>query len=428
MKQPVRITAEQCGFDKLTPAEQQELHQWYKSEKDSMFDTETVQKLDVYAEQRSIIYKECSEKYGLHTTEAKAEFNLRCCKELPDEYWRLVALRDAIMDRLNEQLNRKVLALTWNRGIQKDALGKPLKTAEQWLDDFGQAGTLDRIMMERPYVKGVTADNGMNFSADLLIADHLKDIINAGFVSSESCSGMLGDHPDRRYYTASSDNGETYRAGQPVNRTLYGSNAYISFPKPESRWEAALKNTQGGIDTLRMIAQRNGWVAVDSSSMLEPALRLELPMTYDGSSMDEIIGEAERRAEIERRDYHALPYPEKVEVTLLFNKQVAQEHGGIVPWNDELIARRWDALAEGIRIAAKVAQEARISDIRQITRNDGQIALRCKIDGEQQMMRTVDAALLKGDKKPTALELCCQVYRQELTERRENSQEKRLSR
>ena len=436
MKRPVHISYDVCGFEKLNNQEEAFLYNWYYEQKDKINAEPSVKKYMALASQREKIRLDCITKHGEYTVAGKEEFERRCKQELP-EWNELKKDYESKYAPLEEEFNRKTLAITWKRHTAYDVLGKPLLTPEEWITEFDNSTTLQRNRMELPYVETVRPVGKEAFHADRLIVNNLQEILDLGFATSESCSGMLADHPDRRHYKDSPDGGETYKAGQPVHQTLYGCNAYVSFPKPESHWNRNLKNTQQQIDIIRRVAEENGWVAIDSDSMLQPALRLELPMTYDGSSMDEIIQEADKLGEKTIEGFNALNYPAKVAAMLPLNKQVAKQHGGIVPWTDKVIAARWNALSNGIKAAIEQqrhneADLNRITDVRRITKKDGSVALRCKIDGEQQSMKDVTPNMLDKAKKNqmSDKELVSILFKEELYPNRslENGQKQGMKR
>lgn len=434
MKQPVIIPDEFNGIEKLSYPEQTHIYNWYYEQKDKLDKDPLSKQHTQLACQREKIRLDCIAKHGEYTEAGKQEFERRCKAEIPQwpEVDKTYKSRNAF---INQQFNRRVLSISWDRGTQTDVIGKPLLKPEEWLEQFGYASTLQRHRMEQPYVKAVQSSRLETFNADRLIADNLKDILDAGFVSAESCSGMLADHPDRRYYVDSSDGGKTYKAGQPVNQTLYGSNAYISFFKPESRWKPSLKNTAEQIEQIRDLAQKNGWVALDTVSMLQPALRLELPMTYDGSSMDEIIKEAEQLGLETIEGFAAMSYPKKASAMLTLNKEVAKHHGGIVPWTDALMQHRWNALSTALKHAVKIGHEQnrnpdldRITNARLISKTDGSPAVRCCIDGVQQSIRDIPWATRIDIKESqcewTPKEICALVYKEELSASQDNQNQR----
>ena len=421
MKKPVIIPPELSGYEKLTQQEQFTIYKWYQEEKDKINQEPDVQKLHQLAERRGQIRLECIAKHGEYTIAMKKEFNRRCQAEMP-EWLQYKKPYDDKFRALEQELNRRMLAVSWNRQTTHDVLNKPLLSNDEWIKEYDQATTLTRHRMELPYVDTVRPVGKEPFLADKLIVNNLQTILDFGFATSESCSGMLADHPDRRYIKDSPDNGETYKAGQPIHQTLYGCNAYISFPKPESNWNASLKNTHEQIEMVRNIAQENGWVAIDTDSLLQPALRLELPMTYDGSSIDEIIHEAEKLGEQTIDGFHALNYPDKVEAMFPLNKQVAAQHGGIVPWTDQLIQYKWNALSQGLQRAVeqqqmKEAELNRLSEVSIITKRDGTKAVRCKIDGIQQSMRDIHPHFIEAMKtnRLSIKEVCGLLFKEELS-------------
>lgn len=432
MKKPVIIPPELSGFEHLTSQEQHQVYTWFHDQKVKLNQEPDVQRYLQMAERREQIYLECVAKHGEYTAAMSEEFKRRCKAEMPD-WAEAKKPYEAKYKVLEQELNRMTLAMTWQKQTSHDVLGRPFLTPDEWLDQFDHATTLQRHRMELPYVSPVRPEGKEPFYADRLIADNLKTILDYGFSTSESCSGMLADHPDRRHYRDSPDNGETYKEGQPVHQTLYGSNAYVSFPKPESRWNTSLKNTPEQIEMVKRIAQENGWVTIDADSLLQPALRLELPMTYDGSSIDEIITEAKKIGEQTIPGFNALSYPDKVAAMVPLNKQVAQKHGGIVPWTDQLIKYKWNALSEGLKRAVEQQrmQEAelnRITEIAVITKRDGEKAIRCKIDGNQQSMKDVHQhfadAMVTG--RLSSKEVCVLLYKEELssTQQLDNRQHK----
>ena len=160
-------------------------------------------------------------------------------------------------------------------------------------------------------------------------------------------------------------------------------------------------------------------------------------MTYDGSSLGEIIQEADKLGEKTIEGFNALNYPAKVAAMLPLNKLVAKQHGGIVPWTDKVIAARWNALSNGIKAAIEQqrhneADLNRITDVRRITKKDGSVALRCKIDGEQQSMKNVTPNMLDKAKKNqmSDKELVSILFKEELYSDRslENGQKQGMKR
>lgn len=421
MKRPVIIPSELSGYEKLNQQEQAYIYNWYYEQKDKLMKEPVIQQFMQLASQREKIRLDCITKHGEYTVAGKEEFERRCKAEIP-RWPELRKVYDSKFNPINEELNRKTLAITWKRQTGVDVLGKPLLTPEEWLEQYDNATTLQRNRMELPYVEKVRPVGRTPFYADKLIAGNIQEILDWGFATCDSCSGMLADHPDRRYYKDSPDNGETYKEGQPRHLSLYGSYAYVCFPKPESNWEPSLKNTQQQIDTIRRVAGENGWIALDMDSMLQPALRLELPMTYDGSSVAEIVREAERLGEKTVPGFNALNYPDKYAAMFPLNRQVAKKHGGIVPWNDPLMTDRWNALSRGLKQAVELQRMAdadlnRITDARLITKSDGSQAVRCCIDGVQQSMKDIPCNIQRDiqDRGISRKEICAMVYKDELS-------------
>ena len=420
MKQPVIIPHDLCGFDKLTREENNHLYNWYDATKKQALRNFDFSKYNDLALKRNHILDECKLQYGNDKAAYKKPFLQRCKNEIP-EWAGLKNKYDSIMNHVNNELHKRVLEYTWTRGVTKDIQGKDILPAHEWMDMYKKLDSIQKLKLDMPYVKTIHSDRLPEFTVDAGIAENIKDIIEAGYTPIQSCSGLLEDHPNRRYTFDSSDNGETYTAGQPMHQTLYGAYAYLEFFKPGATAETNVKNTEKQINEIREIAEKNGWVTVDNTSLLQPSIRLELPMTYDGTSADDIVREADKRAEESFPGYKALRYPDKVQAIIPFIKNTAEKHGGIVPWTDALIKDKWNTLSVALKNQVQQAQEQnkeleRISDIRLITKNDGSWAVKCKIDGEPQMMKDVNEKILNklGDGKFINKEVCAALFKEEL--------------
>lgn len=420
MKIPVHIPYDLCGFDKLTRQEEKLIYNWYNNQREKLNSEPAVQKYLDMAQRRSDIRLDCIARYGQHSNAFKKEFESRCRQEFP-EWEKYKKDYDSRYASIEQGLNRRILAVTWQRQTEFDVLWNPVLSPSEWLEKYDAAGTLIRNGMELPYAGTAESPKCGRFHADRLIVLNLQRILDWGFVTSESCSGMVADHPDRRHLKDSPDGGLTFKAGQPVHRTLYGSHAYVTFPKPESSLSRDLKNSADQIDMVRHIAVENGWVALDSLSLSQPVLRLELPMTYDGSGRAEIEREAELLGLQTVDGFALLDYFDKADAMLPLVRQVADTHGGIVPWTDALIAARWNALSEGIRQAMERqrmtgADIHRITDVARVARRDGSLALRCRIDGLQQTMKAVPLDMLTqaSERSLSDKELASVLFKEEL--------------
>ena len=332
---------------------------------------------------------------------------------------------DYLKDMATQVYYRNVLAITGERFIRVDARGDRIMSPAEYLEKLAECkDEKEKKKLNESIVRPVKLKTIMGWreiQADYHLAPLLQRISSAGFISGQSCSGLLSDHPNYRY--VSDDKWGRYVKGECINYNKQGSSAYITFWKPEAamKGDACHVNDQIEVDAIRCLAHEQGWVVKDTEVFYRPSLHLTLPQTYDGCGKREILHEANERTDKLYPGLKGADFLQWLEKRTPIEMEVENEHGGVVRWTDELLSRQWEKLTAALemhREQRKVAERkeqlqkdmARISDIVIYVGGDGYWRMRCKIDGVQQLSERVSDHQMGLVEKVGAAAVAADVY------------------
>ena len=328
-----------------------------------------------------------------------------------------------IIQQKEQQLYREVLSVTRPRMNTVDKLGKPILSPDEYIDrrdacttqkerdDLNQTIVSAAMVGRKPYERLLTVDASL--------ASHIETLNDDGYMTGQSCSGILADHPNERY--VQTDELGRYVEGECIMFNKQGSHAYLTFWKPEA--VGVQTNTAEQIEDIRRIAYGQGWIVQDTEIFFQPSIRLTLPRTYDGSSKEDIFSETRERMDrmypgLYERDF--LDWLEKRSPVMV---QVENEHGGVVLWSDDMIMARWDRLTRELgQIQTQRRQAEHISDVHVFLGGDGAYRIRCSIDGVRQLSeRLADWQLKRLNQGTDAKLVAADVYSHVFDTEREQS-------
>lgn len=302
---------------------------------------------------------------------------------------------------LRQQMFREILEVTRPRINKKDVAGNRILSPEEYLQKLAEIQTPEeKDELTRTYTAPVVIDPmGENkiISIDASLAETIQTLVNHGYRTGQSCSGMLMDHPNYRY--VQDDKHGRFVNGECIHFNKQGAGAYLTFWKPECTYPE-WRSTPEQIEDIRRIADEQGWIVEDTDIFFQPSIRLGLPHTYDGFGKREILHEANELTNQENPGLYESNFLEWLEKRTPNEIKVEKTHGGVVLWTDNMIHQRWEKLAQGLVQAHKQRENmARISDEHIFVGGDGYWRIKCKIDGQNQLSeRLPDYKLSQIDK------------------------------
>lgn len=187
---------------------------------------------------------------------------------------------------------REKMSMTRPQMNTVDKLGRPILTPDEYIRRREACATQkERDTLNQTIVSTVTLgskQDARKVAIDASLAGYIESLNAGGYVTGQSCSGILADHPNERYVQDAEDG--RYLDGECIMFNKQGSSAYITFWKPEAH--GVQTNTAEQIEDIRRIATAQGWLVEDTEVFYQPSLCLRLPRTYDGSGRQEIFDEA----------------------------------------------------------------------------------------------------------------------------------------
>lgn len=134
------------------------------------------------------------------------------------------------------------------------------------------------------------------------------------------------------------------------------------------------------------MAEEQGWIVEDTDIFFEPAIRLGLPHTYDGTGKREILREANVMTDKENPGLYDEDFLKWLEKRTPNEIKAEKIHEGVVLWTDDMILQRWVSLRNGLVQAQKQRENMdRISDVHIFVGGDGYWRIKCRIDGQNQL-------------------------------------------
>ena len=296
---------------------------------------------------------------------------------------RLLNIQESMLRALNQIMHRNILAKTNPRITRMDVEGKPILTAKRYLETIKDMEYNERARFNAPYVTTVkTIKDGKehNFQVDRGIATFVQLLNDAGYVTGQSCSGLLEDHPNARYVEDSKHG--LFVKGDPINLNKQGCGTYLTFYKPVDWDENLILNNEKQIANIRSVAQQQGWIVEDMHIFGMPSVRLGLPLTYDGYGTREILHEANDIVNRQHPGLEKEDFFKWLELRSAEEQRVIARHGGVVRWTDDMVKKKWNGLTQALTVAEKQRQDMeRISDVRIYVGGDGYHRIKCRIDG-----------------------------------------------
>lgn len=326
----------------------------------------------------------------------------------------LLKIQESMLRALNQVMFRNMLDITNERMTRVDADGHPILTPQKYLEKIEQMDAEKKRIFEEPFTTCIEtngSDMAKIFHVDTGIADFVKQINDIGYRTGQSCSGLLADHPNYRY-VQDSDTG-LYVKGECINYNKQGSGTYLTFYKTYNNFNV---NKPEQIDDIRDVAAKEGWIVEDTEIFGQPSVRLGLPYTYDGLGKREILHIAN---DITDRAYPGLKDTDFLQWLDYRNKEekkVAQNHGGVVRWTDDMIKQRWQKLTHSLVQAQRERLGLnRISDVRVYLGGDGHRRIKCRIDGQDMLSEHFsDAAMTMLNKGVDIKILAARCYEDQL--------------
>jgi len=329
---------------------------------------------------------------------------------------------------------RNMLAKTGERVVWGDSRGERILSPAEYLDkvaackDNKEKAELTDSITRPVLLKTIVGEK--EIQADFHLAHYLQRINAAGYITGQSCSGLLSDHPNYRY--VEDDELGRYIKGECINLNKQGSSAYITFWQPEAGIQNTdTVNTPEQVEDIRRVAAQQGWIVEDTKVFFRSSLHLTLPMTYDGTGKRQIMREADERTDNQYPGLKEADFLQWLDKRRPFIVQVQEEHGGVVRWTDMMILQQWEKLTWGLEAIYKQKQVVeretqhqkdleRISDIIIYPVKYGQYRIRCKIDGEQQMSERLSEHDVKRINNGTGADtIAAEIYKDRLEEQQQ---------
>lgn len=225
----------------------------------------------------------------------------------------------------------------------KDVLGNHIYSAIEW----NNLPEEKKDKLKTTITRSVTNAQGKKFNVDYCLAPFLQRIIDMGYKTVQSDSGMVTDHPNyRNVYT-----------GELLYPVSGGSGAYISFWKSTAamvRDAGHAVNTDEQIEKLRAAGRAAGFVVQDSHTFFQPSIVFYLPETIDGTSHKNILKEANRLTNENHPEFKSVgenaPIGGKNFMKWLdlrndiYEPIAIKNHGGSKFYTDAETAGKWNAL------------------------------------------------------------------------------------
>ena len=316
---------------------------------------------------------------------------------VPLEEFRKASLDKELYDNAiqvkEQEMYRKILSLTRPRMNTVDKLGRRILTPDEYIQRREACATQkERDTLNQTIVSTVTLgskQDARKVAIDASLTGYIESLNAGGYVTGQSCSGILADHPNERYVQDAEDG--RYINGECIMFNKQGSSAYLTFWKPEA--QGVQTNTEEQIEDIRRIATAQGWIVEDTQVFYQPSICLRLPRTYDGSSRQEIFDEAKAITEELHPGLYNLDFMNWLEKRSPIIVQVEKDHGGVVMWSDEMIMQRWQKLAQSLVQVQEQREQRdclmnqidRISDVHVFVGGDGYYRIKCCIDGQKQL-------------------------------------------
>ena len=441
----VKLTANDVHSIMLTPEESREIEESYNAARQNLLHKVQTPLFKQYHKDKDALYDklaqqagfaqfdENEEGTGIRNYTALGKRKTPRIKEQLKEFNRLVdagemdesikygknllAWFDSRMNEMTQVMLRNILAKTNSRITRVDAEGKPILTAERYLETIKDMEYDERARFNAPYVTTVkTIKDGKehNFQVDRGIATFVQQLNDAGYVTGQSCSGLLEDHPNARYVEDSKHG--LFVKGDPINLNKQGCGTYLTFYEPVDWDENLILNNEKQIGNIRSVAQQQGWIVEDMHIFGMPSVRLGLPLTYDGYGTREILHEANNIVNRKHPGLEKEDFFKWLELRSAEEQRVIARHGGVVRWTDEMVKNQWNALTLALVQAEKQRQDLqRISDVRIYVGGDGHWRIKCRIDGEDMLSEHFsDAYMSLLDKGADKTELAAKCYEQQL--------------
>lgn len=326
---------------------------------------------------------------------------------------------------------RHILATTSSRAVSFDTRGERILSPEEYLDRLAHCSDADEKRELKSSITRqalcATLQGPKKVMVDYMLAPFLERLRIAGYVTGQSCSGLLADHPNYRY--VSDDERGRFVKGECINFNKQGSGAYITFWKPEADDVDTYRdvNSRGQMEDIRRMARQNGWTVEDTETFYLPSVKLMLPYTYDGSAKSQLSREASARVKEMYPKLWDEDFDEFMNKKSAVLDELADRHGGVVRWTDMMIVGQWEKLVSSLELACRQRRETenaeavgRISDVTVYMGGDGYYRIKCSIDGESRMSERLSdielAAISKGE-CPEAV--AARVYSSVLAESKE---------
>ena len=317
----------------------------------------------------------------------KYQTNIDALKEMREIYPEKKRYCNDNIKFLQQEMYREMLEMTRPRINRKDVKGNPILTPDMYLKKLAEVKTPEeKEELDRTHVSKVVIDplgESRVIMVDASLAETIQTLVDHGYRTGQSCSGILADHPNYRY--VQDDKHGRFVNGECIHFNKQGSGAYLTFWKPEAAYEDS-RCTAEQIEDIRRIAEEQGWVVEDMDIFFQPSIRLGLPLTYDGTGKREILHEANALTDQQNPGLYDSDFLQWLEKRTPNEIEVEKWHDGVVLWTDEMILQRWNKLAQGLVNAQKQREHmSRISDEHIFVGGDGYWRIKCKIDGQNQL-------------------------------------------
>lgn len=304
---------------------------------------------------------------------------------------------------LRQQMYREMLELTRPRINRYDVRGNRILSPEEYLKKLQAVETpQEKEELNKTHTAPVMIKQGNDvkvINVDASLITTIQMLNDQGYKTGQSCSGLLADHPNYRY--VQDDKHGRFVNGECIHFNKQGSGAYLTFWKPEAAY-ADSRCTAEQIEDIRRIADEQGWIVEDTDIFFQPAIRLGLPHTYDGTGTREILHEANALTDQQNPGLYDSDFLKWLEKRTPNEMEVEKWHGGVVLWTDDMILQRWQKLAQGLVQAQKQRENmARISDEHIFVGGDGYWRIKCKIDGQNQLSERLPDCKLSQINKGT---------------------------
>lgn len=268
------------------------------------------------------------------------------------------------------------------REVKVDCEGNRIMTPQQWLEKTASMTEEEKNAFSLPQNKMITdVRNHSSYHVPVSLADNFKRLFEVGIRQATANSGRMADESGRR-----DANGYPYvlsAVARPLSRVTF------EIRTTPGDWNCL---TQAQVEDVQKAAKEAGWVAEKWHGKY---ISLMLPIAQSGITADALAASASDKLETVQPGWREKDDWQQTFVRE-FKKQL-KEQGGRIIYSEQDLADAWNRLTDAIVLKTRQRWERdypRVTDIqvnKKLNREtqSAEHTIRCRIDGQQQMSRTM---------------------------------------